>query len=210
MLNILLRLLLSYLLGSVSGAMVMGKIKGVDIRASGSGNAGGTNAFRTQGVVFGLLVLLIDVIKGALAVGWVSGTGGEPGWLAIGCGVACVLGHVYPVFFGFKGGKGAGTLIGVLAVLSPAAILAVLPVWVVVLIVTGYVGLSTILAGVTYPVIVWCYLPDVGLPLGYFSLAMAAFLLFTHRSNVVRMWQGNENRFEKARLFHRVWLKWRA
>ena len=132
--DIIIRLICSYLLGSLSGAMIMGKIKGVDIRQSGSGNAGGTNAFRTQGAVFGLLVLCIDVIKGVLAVGLVSGTGGVPTALAIGCGVACVLGHVFPIFYGFKGGKGAGTLIGVLAVLSPQAIACVLPVWLLVLI----------------------------------------------------------------------------
>ena len=144
-----LALLLAYLFGSISGSLLLGRLQGVDIRTQGSGNAGGTNALRTRGWRFALGVVLIDVGKGALAAAL-------PGWLgsgpisleqaALACGLLAVAGHVWPLFYGFRGGKGAATLIGGLAVVWPLALLPLLGTWLVVLMLTGYVGLSTILA----------------------------------------------------------------
>src|SRR5262245_10938543 len=114
LLDAALRILAAYLLGSLLGSLIVGKLRGgVDIRTLGSGNAGGTNALRTQGKVFGVCVLVIDFAKGWIATGWVA-TFAAPAselcdWLPAACAVAVVVGHVYPVFFGFRGGKGIAT-----------------------------------------------------------------------------------------------------
>jgi acyl phosphate:glycerol-3-phosphate acyltransferase len=207
-LELSVKTLLAYLLGSLLGSLIVGRARGVDIRTLGSGNAGGTNALRTQGARFAIAVIVIDVGKAVLAVGvlpsWaLPGIGLDPtiprDWLAAACAVAVVVGHVYPVWYEFRGGKGAATLLGAVAMLSPLALAPVLLVWFVTVALTGYVGLSTMLAAAALPV--YYALDDRGsaAPL-VFGLAMALFVVFTHRSNVERMWQGNENR---AR---RLWL----
>jgi glycerol-3-phosphate acyltransferase PlsY len=126
--------LLAYLLGSLVGSLVVGSLRGVDIRRLGSGNAGGTNALRTQGWLFAAAVVVIDVGKALLAVGWLPPlelpvVGIDPRldreWLAVACAVAVVVGHVYPVWYEFRGGKGAATLLGAVAVLAPTALLPV-------------------------------------------------------------------------------------
>src|SRR5690606_18163608 len=123
MLELGIKLLLAYLLGSAIGSLIVGRLRGgVDIRELGSGNAGGTNALRTQGKAFAAWVMLIDIGKGWLAAAVLPGLA-LPGigidaqvarqWLAVGCAAAAVLGHVYPLWFGMRGGKGAATLLGV-------------------------------------------------------------------------------------------------
>jgi len=110
-------IVVAYLIGSVSGSLLIGRFKGVDIRRQGSGNAGGTNAFRTQGALFAIAVVIIDIGKGAIAAGWLpllvrdlanSTSGISPISFSLSCGFAAVLGHVYPVYHRFKGGKGGG------------------------------------------------------------------------------------------------------
>jgi len=199
----ILKIIISYLIGSISGSMLMGKIRGVDIRTMGSGNAGGTNAFRTQGMLFALSVIFIDIIKGYISTYYISGDMGEGGILGVLCGIAAVLGHVYPVYYNFKGGKGAGTLVGILIALYPLGLVISFSIWVLVLILTGYVGFSTILAGISFPVIIYYenYMGGLTSSIGLFSIIMALFLVFTHRSNIVRMLHGNENRFEKVMIF---------
>ena len=146
----LLAIAVAYLLGSIVGSLVLGRFRGVDIRTQGSGNAGGTNALRTQGKGFAALVMLIDVGKGVLAAGPLAVVaarwGGDLASLQVACGAAAVVGHVWPVFFGFRGGKGAATLVGVVGTIAPGALLALLGVFAVVLVLSGYVGLSTIIA----------------------------------------------------------------
>jgi glycerol-3-phosphate acyltransferase PlsY len=203
-----LKTLLAYLLGSVIGSLVLGRLRGVDIREQGSGNAGGTNALRTQGWTFALGVVLIDVGKALLAVGLLPGldlplVGIDPAversWLAVACAAAVVAGHVYPVWYEFRGGKGAATLIGAVAVLAPAALVPVAVVWLATVMLTGFVGLGTILATATLPVYFALAAPGSAALLT-FGVAMAAFVAYTHRSNIERMRAGNENR---AR---RLWL----
>jgi glycerol-3-phosphate acyltransferase PlsY len=203
-----LKTLIAYLLGSVLGSLVMGRLRGVDIREQGSGNAGGTNALRTQGSRFALGVVLIDVGKALLAVGvlpslalpWVGfDPGVANGWLTVACATAVVVGHVYPVWYEFRGGKGAATLIGAVAVLAPAALLPVAVVWLACVVLTGYVGLGTMLGTATLPVFFWLAEPRV-MPLVSFGVVMAAFIAYTHRANIARMRAGEENR---AR---RLWL----
>jgi glycerol-3-phosphate acyltransferase PlsY len=198
----LLLVLAAYALGSVSGSLWLGRLRGVDIRTQGSGNAGGTNAFRTQGAAFALGTVLVDIGKGALAAGLAlrfSQHDATP-WLAA---AAAVAGHVWPVFHGFRGGKGAATLVGGLLVLWPLALLPLIGTWGLVLVLTGYVGLSTVLAGLALPAFAaW---QEPGQAAGVFSVAVALFLAWTHRSNLQRLRNGTEHRFAKARLLHRLW-----
>ena len=204
-LETILRIIISYLIGSISGSMIMGKLRDVDIRTMGSGNAGGTNAFRTQGAIFALSVVVIDIAKGYLATYYISGDVGQGGLLGILCGIAAVLGHVYPVYYNFKGGKGAGTLVGILIGLYPFGLLIAFSVWLIILVLTGYVGLSTMLAGISFPMVIFIenYMGGLNSTIGLFALSMAFFLVFTHRSNIGRMLQGNENRFEKVMIFRK-------
>jgi glycerol-3-phosphate acyltransferase PlsY len=197
-------LLLSYLLGSVSGSLLLGRLRGVDIRAAGSGSTGGTNAFRTQGAWFALGTVAIDIGKGALAA-WLAlrflPAGMHPAW-PYACAFAAVLGHVWPLFHGFRGGKGAATLVGGLATLWPQATVPALLVWILALMWTGYVGLSTMLAGVAILVaaMAWHETPT---RVGYAAL-VALFLLYTHRANISRLKRGNESRFERVRVLGRL------
>lgn len=194
----------AYLLGSISGSLWLGKLRGVDIRTQGSGNAGGTNAFRTQGWAFALGTVLIDIGKGAAAVALMRWAGGDVVLQMLGALLA-VAGHVWPVFHGFRGGKGAATLVGGLALLWPLALAPLLSVWLLVLLSTGYVGLATVLAGVALPL--WALLEGRdGAWLG-FAVAVAVLLAWTHRANLQRLRAGNEHRFEKARLLARLWAR---
>lgn len=200
-------LLAAYLLGSLSGSLILGRLIGVDIRKSGSGNAGGTNALRTRGWRFALGVVAIDVGKGVLAALLPLAVPLESAlvWpLQAACGMAAAAGHVWPVFFGFRGGKGAGTLIGALAVVWPVAAVGVVAVWLLVLFSTGYVGLSTVLAAAALVPLALLG-PEIGLA-GRLTLALIAsgFIAFTHRDNLRRLCAGTGYRFEKARLFARL------
>lgn len=202
---LLLRIFVAYLLGSLIGSLVVGKIYGgVDIRTQGSGNAGSTNALRTQGKVFALWVMLIDVGKGLLAAGLVPRLLAAPQvlgleWTAAACGAACIIGHVFPVFFRFHGGKGFATFLGVLLMLSWQALVVALIVWVLVLVLSGYVSLSTLLAAWSVPVFAVIVHGDSS-SLFWFGLVMALFIVYTHRSNIRRLAAGKENRFTRIML----------
>lgn len=205
-----LLVLAAYLLGSLSGSLLLGKLRGVDIRTQGSGNAGGTNAFRTQGLKFALGVVVIDIGKGALAT-WLGLRFAEAptaAWLAYATAFAAVVGHVWPVWHGFRGGKGAATVIGATLVLWPSAVPVLLAVWIAVLILTGYVGLGTVLAGLALAAL--ATLTHATTPRLAFALAAAALLAWTHRGNLARLRAGTESRFEKARLLHRLARRGRA
>lgn len=199
-----LLLLSAYLLGSLSGSLLLGKLRGVDIRTQGSGNAGGTNAFRTQGATFALGVVVIDIGKGALAA-WLGlrfAQDTESAWLPYATAFAAAMGHIWPIWHRFRGGKGAATVVGAVAVLWPTAAPMLLAVWLSTLILTGYVGLSTILAGLSIAALALATHAD---PIRLvFAIAVALLLLFTHRANLARLHAGTESRFEKARLLHRL------
>ena len=196
-------ILIAYLLGSLSGSLLVGKLRGVDIRTQGSGNAGGTNAFRTQGAMFALGAVAIDIGKGALAawIGMRFADVGSVAWLPYATAFAAAIGHVWPIWHGFRGGKGAATVIGGIVVLWPAVVPVLFAVWVCVLILSGYVGLGTILTGLSFAALALA--TDTGGALRIFAVASALLLLFTHRANIARLRAGNESRFEKARLLHR-------
>ncbi|WP_408952536.1 glycerol-3-phosphate 1-O-acyltransferase PlsY [Lysobacter sp. Hz 25] len=199
-------LLAAYAIGSLSGSLLFGRLRGVDIRQQGSGNAGGTNAFRTQGLRFAAVVVVFDIGKGALAT-WLAlrfaPVGDDLSVTAHGylAAFAAVLGHVWPIWHGFRGGKGAATLVGALMVLWPFAVPLLLLVWAVVLIASGYVGLATVIAALCLPLLAW--LGDAGLPRQCFAIAAALLVVFTHRGNLARLRAGTESRFAGARLLHR-------
>ena len=197
-----LLLISAYLLGSLSGSLLLGRLRGVDIRQHGSGNAGGTNAFRTQGWKFALGTVLVDIGKGALAAWLARRFGGGIEWLPWAAAAAAVLGHVWPVFHGFRGGKGAGTLVGALLVLWPLSVLVLVGVWLLVLTASGYVGLASILAAAS--LVPLALLLPAGPWALAFAVAAALFILFTHRSNVARLRAGTESRFERVRLWRRL------
>lgn len=213
MLSSALLLVLAYLLGSVSGSLVLGGLRGVDVRRQGSGNAGGTNALRALGWRFALGVVLIDIGKGALAA-WLAlslapAEGAfTPPALAYAAIVFAVAGHTWPIFYGFRGGKGAATLVGGLAVAWPAALPVLLLVWLLCIGVTGYVGLATMLAAaVLLPLALWGGADPVRLA---FAFAAVVFIVFNHRDNIRRLLHGGENRFERARVLHRLMRRRRA
>jgi glycerol-3-phosphate acyltransferase PlsY len=207
----LLKLLIAYLLGSLNGSLVLGQVRRVDIRESGSGNAGGTNALRTQGWLFALGVIVIDVGKAVLATAWLPGismfgtkAGGPPMiWAVLSCGAAAVIGHCWPAFYGFRGGKGMATLLGVYAVVSPLILIVVIVTWLAMLLVTGYVGLATVVGAASAPLAVWLFTGFHAWPMLVFALAMAALIAFTHRSNIARMRRGEESRFSRSWLARR-------
>lgn len=205
------KVLLAYLLGSVLGSLVVGRLKGgVDIRTQGSGNAGGTNALRTQGWQFALWVMLIDIGKGILAVAWLPSLAlpglndsVDAGWVSIACATAVVVGHVYPLWFGFRGGKGAATLLGVVGGLAPSALPVVVGVWLAVLLVSGYVGLSTMLATASFSLWVLLTRAEPRAVLLAFGVTMTLFVIYTHRGNIARMRQGAEHRAQRMWLFRK-------
>jgi len=211
MLELGTKFLISYFIGSLMGAMIIGKLRGgVDIRTMGSGNAGGTNALRTQGFVFALGVVIIDVSKGVIGAGIVPGLElpyipADPiisrTWLTLCCAAASVLGHVWPIYHRFRGGKGAATLVGTFIVIGPELILPLLLVWAVVLVMSGYVGLATMAAAASVPIWIGLTRLPVDQPLFIYSAVMALFVFRWHRSNIQRMRDGTEHRNTKLMIF---------
>jgi glycerol-3-phosphate acyltransferase PlsY len=205
MIELGLKVTLAYLVGAVLGSLLVGFFYGgVDIRKLGSGNAGGTNALRTQGKVFALCVMIIDVGKGILAAAAIPplsipGVGIDESvdrsLVLYAVAFAAILGHVYPVWFGFRGGKGGATAAGLLCYLAPFAALPVVGAWLAIVFTTGYVGLATISAAL----VAVAYLGVTVLPeqsgLFVFACATAALLVYAHRGNIRRMLDGTESRF---------------
>jgi acyl phosphate:glycerol-3-phosphate acyltransferase len=213
MLELGLKLLIAYLLGSIMGSLMLGRLKGgVDIRSLGSGNAGGTNALRTQGAGFALGVIVIDIAKGVLPVLLLPGMS-LPGvpldpqmpreLVMYGCALAAVVGHVWPVWHEFRGGKGAATAVGVVAVLAPWLVPPMLLVWLLIVFSSGLVGLATMTAALAAPLLVALGWPVDHAGFFWFALLLALLIVYTHRSNIARLRAGTENRVERLMLFRR-------
>jgi glycerol-3-phosphate acyltransferase PlsY len=199
----LLIALLGYLIGSIPWGYLLARSKKVDIRQQGSGNIGAANVARVMGKNWGYLVFLGDFLKGFLSVKLGSLIAGYfQGSIVVGgviAAIACVLGHDYPVWLGFRGGKGIATLAGViLALFSPLVFVCFGVVWIAVFFIGRYTSLASIIAVVALPVAVWLIVaksePELPLLTG-FSVLMAALALWRHRSNIVRLLNGTENRF---------------
>ncbi len=205
---LLVKIVLAYLLGSLVGSLLIGRFRGVDIRRLGSGNAGGTNALRTQGKLFAAAVLLIDIGKGWLATAVLARTslpGAAAGayggaWLVAACGVAVMLGHVYPVWYGMRGGKGVATLIGAVLGAAPALLLPMLTVWLLAVVLSGYVGLGSMLGAVSFALGAAAR-PETRGPVLVFAVLAAALIIYTHRSNIARMRAGAEPRARRLWMF---------
>ena len=202
MILIIVQILLAYLIGSIPSAVWIGRaVYGIDVRQHGSGNAGATNVIRVLGYKAGIPVLLFDVFKGWLAVFMTSlfpDQGFTPDqlvYIEIGAAVAAALGHVFPVFAGFRGGKGVGTMAGVGIALYPLALLIVLGIFIGVLAVSRYVSLSSCIAASAFPLIVVFLTGEHHPGLVILSVFVAVFVLFTHRTNIVRLIKGEENKF---------------
>lgn len=213
MLELGLKVLIAYLLGSVMGSLLLGRLRGgVDIRSLGSGNAGGTNALRTQGGAFAAGVLVIDIGKGILAalvlpVLALPGIPVDPAMphelVIFGCALAAVVGHVWPLWHEFRGGKGAATAVGIIAVLAPSLVLPMLLVWLGIVTITGIVGLATITVAALAPLLVALGWSVAHEGFFWFALVVATLILYSHRGNVARLRAGTENRVERLMLFRR-------
>ena len=184
---------LAYLLGSVSfSILVVRLIAGKDIRQEGSGNAGATNVLRNHGAKAGIVVALLDVAKGAAAVWAMRAVTGDPRYLAAAA-LAVVLGHVFPVFFRFHGGKGVATTVGAFLVLAPGATASVMGLFAVVVALTRYVSLGSILAATALPPVA-LFLFRVPDPVALAAGAVALLVLFKHVDNLKRLVAGTERK----------------
>ncbi|HSV76553.1 MAG TPA: glycerol-3-phosphate 1-O-acyltransferase PlsY [Bacteroidales bacterium] len=199
--SIALCLVGAYLLGSIPTSVWIGKMfYGIDIRQHGSGNAGATNALRTLGVRTGVIVLLIDVVKGsaAVALAWVvSERFTDPELFSafqLLLGLFALLGHIFPVFAGFRGGKGVATLTGVVAVLFPIAFPICLAIFVVIFVLTRYVSLGSILASIALPLVVIAIIGQATTAEIVFSCLVAVMVPLSHRKNIQRLLNGTENK----------------
>ena len=202
----ILLIILAYLLGSISISIIVCKIKKIDIRSIGSGNAGATNTLRALGKKYGALVLILDIIKGIIPTMIASILSPNSLILPVLCAFAVVLGHVFPIYFSFKGGKGAATIIGTIIILFPIGALICFIVWVSIIILSGYVGLATILAAIIFPISI-LILGKTNLI--FFGIAAMLFILAAHYKNFIRLIQGKENKFEKIHIFNpeSIWRK---
>jgi len=194
----------AYLLGSIPTAVWWGKrYYGIDVREFGSGNAGATNTFRVLGKKAGIPVLTIDIVKGTLAVLLAHFSpfifdSNEFVTLELGLGIAALVGHVFPVFAGFRGGKGVATILGVVICLTPITSLMVLGVFLIVLLATRYVSLSSMTAGLSFPFFLNLVLKNQNQTLMIFSFFVAALLIITHKKNISRLLKRQET---KVNLF---------
>ncbi len=199
-----LALILSYLAGSIPSAVWAGRLfHGIDIREHGSGNAGATNTIRVLGWKTGVPVLVFDLAKGWLAASLPVFLNAAPQGsqqmttLQIACGVAAIIGHVFPVFAGFHGGKGVATTFGVLLALHPLLTLSCAGIFLVVLLISNYVSLGSMIAGVMFPVLLMTVFHTPSLLLKIFSVVIAITLVVTHRKNIGRLARGEEKKFIK-------------
>ncbi len=213
MFNLIFVIILSYLVGSIPNSIIISKlVKGIDIREFGSGNAGGTNVFRVLGWKWGILTILLDALKGAIAVIIVARlyldnfpfnniTPFDDFTLVqIICGVAAVIGHVFTVFAGFKGGKGIATGLGVLIMIVTVDMALALAVFFIVVGLSRYISLGSLAAAIAVPLIMIIRENIFGVDIqGYhtilpFVIILALFVIYTHRSNILRIINGNERK----------------
>ena len=192
----------SYLVGSIPFGYLAGCIRGIDIRTVGSGNIGATNVFRTLGPRFGILTFALDAAKGVAAAGiapwavWsLAGAGAPPPAAALVCTVAVLAGHGFPLFLGFKGGKGVATGLGCALSVVPHTALAALAVWILVFLATRYVSVGSIAAALAAAVLPWFLDRPAGTAACVLVGVLALLIVWKHRSNVRRLLAGTENRF---------------
>tara|TARA_Y100000741_G_scaffold317951_1_gene264949 strand:+ start:168 stop:812 length:645 start_codon:yes stop_codon:yes gene_type:complete len=192
-------IIFSYLIGAMSSSIIICRIKKVDITKIGSGNAGATNTVRALGKKYGAIVLVLDILKGSLPTMVAKSVSPESFILPVACAFATVLGHVFPIYFSFKGGKGAATFIGTIIVIFPLGALICFLVWISILILSGYVGLATITAAIIFPISVFFFAEN---SLIFFGISSTIFVLIAHYKNIIRLFQGKESRFDNIYIFN--------
>jgi acyl phosphate:glycerol-3-phosphate acyltransferase len=198
---LILSAIVAYLIGAIPTAVWYGqRFFGIDVRQHGSGNAGATNVFRVLGKKAGIIVLLIDVLKGVLATSLpiilqkyqlIEADSVPIAQLIFG--IIAVVGHVFPIYVGFKGGKGVATMLGVMIALVPWVSLGCFLIFVVVVALSKYVSLGSMISAVAFPILI--YLTNNSMIFFWFSVACAAFIVYKHKDNIGRIRAGNENRF---------------
>jgi glycerol-3-phosphate acyltransferase PlsY len=196
-----LLIITAYFIGSIPTALIISrKFYGIDIREYGSGNMGATNAFRILGAKFGTIIMVLDILKGMLAVGlfyflpfYITNEFERTNFM-IALGLSAVIGHIFPVFADFKGGKGVATLLGMILAIQPVIALTCIGVFLIVLFLTRYVSLSSILGAIMLPIcVLWIWNEDE-LTYRIFALLVAAMVIITHQKNISRIIKGAENR----------------
>jgi glycerol-3-phosphate acyltransferase PlsY len=180
-----------YLIGSIPFALILSRRWGADLRQVGSGNLGAANVMRASGVSAGLLVAALDMAKGAASV-WIAARISDGADLPAAAGLAAILGHIYPIWLRFRGGKGVATACGVFSVLTPLAVPPALALFVLTVWFTQYISLGSVLASMVLPPL--AYALGSPAPAVIAAAAAAAIIVFRHRSNVLRVWMGTERR----------------
>lgn len=187
-------LIFSYLLGSIPNGLIFGKlIWHKDLRQFGSKNIGATNAWRVIGAKAGILIFLLDFLKGALSVG-IATNFGEEEWLIIAAGLLVILGHTFSIFLNLRGGKGVATGLGAISMMMPQVTAIVFATWLVIFIISRYVSLASIIAAFLTPILAFVF--DEPIEFVIFGVAAALFIIIRHRENIARLVRGKENRFK--------------
>jgi acyl phosphate:glycerol-3-phosphate acyltransferase len=197
---------IAYLLGSIPfGFLIVRASQDADVRETGSGGTGATNVSRRAGKGAGVLTLVLDALKGAAAIAVARLLLGVPAfssnasWWIAAAAVAVLIGHIFPVWLGFRGGKGVATGVGVFLILSPISVVAAAIVFLVIVLLTRYVSLGSIVAAITIPIIILIdnsFTPDTDFqPVLFAAIACAALIVFAHRANIGRLFQGKESKF---------------
>mgnify|MGYP003460369759 FL=1 len=185
----------SYFLGAIPTSYLVGRVfKGIDLRQHGSKNLGATNVYRLMGWRYAIPVGIFDVAKGAVPVLILGPAASALPWFPLVCGVLAVVGHVFSVFVGFKGGKGVATSAGVVLGLAPMAVGLCLVVWAVIVWASGYVSLGSVVAAGVFPALVYVFYPMRRDSI-WLYLVLAAVIIWMHRANLRRLAAGTENRF---------------
>lgn len=192
-------LLASYFLGAIPTSYLLSRLfAGIDLRQHGSGNLGATNLYRVLGWKYAVPAAIVDIAKGAIPVLMFAPQASTSQLFAIACGVAAIIGHVFSVFVGFKGGKGVATAAGVMLGLAPLALAVSAVVWVVLVRLTGYVSVGSIVAAAVLPLGVFLLERQATSAVFWISVAIAAGVIILHRRNIERLLKGTENRFGRG------------
>jgi glycerol-3-phosphate acyltransferase PlsY len=197
----ILSLIFAYLLGSIPSAVWIGQaLYGIDVREYGSGNAGATNTFRVLGKKAGIPVLFLDVFKGWAAVNipylLVDYKPGSEQFIGfqLALAITALIGHIFPVYVGFRGGKGVATTLGIIIAVNPLAALICIGIFIISLTITKFVSLSSMITGMAYPMIIMLVFKNNSPSLNIFSLAVTTLVLVTHQKNIERLIKGEESR----------------
>jgi acyl phosphate:glycerol-3-phosphate acyltransferase len=186
----------SYLLGAIPTSHLVSRVFArIDLRNHGSGNLGATNLYRVLGWRYAVPVALFDITKGVVPVLFFAPQASDSRLFALACGVAAILGHVFSVFVHFRGGKGVATAAGVMLGLTPLALGVVAVVWILVVVLTGYVSLGSVLAAAALPIAVYLLQPRGTPELLWIDVVVAGGIILLHRRNIQRLLNGTENRF---------------